>query len=647
MADEQKTQTAPEYEYVESPDAANIEYEYVEVPEGEVPPAADGTEEQYEYEYVEAPADAAAQPADGTEEQYEYVEVPESEAQPAADGEQYEYEYVEAPADAAAQPADGTEEQYEYVEVPEGEAQPAADGEQYEYEYVEAPAPEAEEQYEYVEVPEGEAAQYEYTEVPEGEAQPAGEEHYEYEYVEAPAEQTEQKAEEYSIDDLLEEEDSAPANEPPLPPETEDSAPELPQWESETETDATEAPVPEITAEAPVPEIAETETAVSTPLETIPELPAEEASEEDLETVSADFTPEPVAASAENDPTVSDLESLEEAPAPEPEPAPVEDVPETPVENTAEIDALAAEEIAAEAAPAEPEIAEEAQEAEQPSDDEDSLPATGAVPFDGRAGVTTFVGSAVQNAVVLTNDDGSFNRLADWHLVIGDVSVSQLSGQAGQTVALNEDAYNSGILITADGEQHLFANVGEIVIPAVDPDECTLILNSSVVMSLAGHEGSVIALDGANGMLVGPNESKLYFSGLASLTVPAANEQAATASPVSAPVSSNAPVSFVVGRESDPTAAGFVFTAESGVVATDEAVILVKTGYSLYGWNVVFNSGLTMSLADVRTYQTKHDALPESDGQITYKAARLDFTGATKIKVFEKPSYCGYGKAPE
>ena len=601
MADEQKTQTAPEYEYVESPDAANIEYEYVEVPEGEVPPAADG--------------------------------------------EQYEYEYVEAPADAAAQPADGTEEQYEYVEVPEGEAQPAADGEQYEYEYVEAPAPEAEEQYEYVEVPEGEAAQYEYAEVPEGEAQPAGEEHYEYEYVEAPAEQTEQKAEEYSIDDLLEEEDSAPANEPPLPPETEDSAPELPQWESETETDAAEAPVPEITAEAPVPEIAETETAVSTPLETIPELPAQEASEEDLETVSADFTPESVAASAENDPTVSDLESLEEAPAPEP--APVEDVPEMPVENTAEIDALAAEEIAAEAAPAEPEIAEEAQEAEQPSDDEDSLPATGAVPFDGRAGVTTFVGSAVQNAVVLTNDDGSFNRLADWHLVIGDVSVSQLSGQAGQTVALNEDAYNSGILITADGEQHLFANVGEIVIPAVDPDECTLILNSSVVMSLAGHEGSVIALDGANGMLVGPNESKLYFSGLASLTVPAANEQAATASPVSAPVSSNAPVSFVVGRESDPTAAGFVFTAESGVVATDESVILVKTGYSLYGWNVVFNSGLTMSLADVRTYQTKHDALPESDGQITYKAARLDFTGATKIKVFEKPSYCGYGKAPE
>ena len=166
-------------------------------------------------------------------------------------------------------------------------------------------------------------------------------------------------------------------------------------------------------------------------------------------------------------------------------------------------------------------------------------------------------------------------------------------------------------------------------------------------MSLAGHEGSVIALDGANGMLVGPNESKLYFSGLASLTVPAANEQAATASPVSAPVSSNAPVSFVVGREADQAAAGCVFAADSGEAATTEPVILVKTGYSLYGWNVVFKSGLTMSLADVRTYQTKHDALPEADGQITYKNAKLDFAGASRIKVFEKPSYCGYGKAPE
>lgn len=624
MADEQNTQTAPEYEYVEAPENDAIEYEYVEVPEGEVPPPA-ADDEQYEYEYVEAPADgsvpspadenveyeyveapadgAVPPPADAAEEQYEYVEVPEGEVPPpAADGaeEQYEYEYVEAPADAAEQPAD----------------------ENAEYEYVEAPAPEAEEQYEYVEVPEDEAAQYEYAEVPEGEAQPAGEEHYEYEYVEAPAEQTEQQPEEYSIDDLFDDEDAAPVTEPPLPPETEEVVPPV-ALEAASE--------PEAVAEPALP----------------PELPAEEElSVEELEAVAPEPAPTEVEPSEQDAPTVSDLETLEAEPAPEPVAAEAI-APEPVTEN--KIDALADAEIAQEAVPAEPEIAEEAQEAETPSEADDSLPATGAAAFDGRAGVTTFVASAVQNSVVLTNDDGAFNRLVDWHLIINEVSVSQLEGQAGQTIALNEDAYNNGILITADGEQHLFANVAEIVIPAVEPDECTLILNSSAVMSLAGHENSVIDLEGASGMLVGPNESKLYFSGLASLTVPAVNESAMPAeAPVSAPAAPmDAPVAYAVGREADQAAAGCVFAADSGEAATTEPVILVKTGYSLYGWNVVFKSGLTMSLADVRTYQTKHDALPEADGQITYKNAKLDFAGASRIKVFEKPSYCGYGKAPE
>ena len=584
MADEQKTQTAPEYEYVEAPENDAIEYEYVEVPEGEVPP-------------------------------------------PAADGEQYEYEYVEAPADAAAQPAD----------------------ENVEYEYVEAPAPEAEEQYEYVEVPENEAAQYEYAEIPETEAQPAGEEHYEYEYVEAPAEQAEQKPEEYSVDDLFDEEE--PVTEPPLPPETEETVPAaVPELEAdEPPAQTAEAPAPEAVEPTPEPPALESES--PEPAAALPEVPeSPEASVEELEAVAPDAVPAAVEPSEQNAPTVAELETLEETP----EPAAGAPAAETPSEtapaeeNTTEIDALAAEEVELESAPAEPEIAEETQEAEQPSDADDSLPATGAVSFDGRAGVTTVVGSDVQNTVVLTNDDGAFNRLADWHLIVNDVSVSQLSGQAGQTVALNEDAYNSGILITADGEQHLFANAGEITIPAVEPDECTLILNSSLVMSLAGRENSVIELNGANGMLVGPDESKLYFSGLASLTVPAVNHAAAAEeSPAPAAAPSNAPVSFVVGREAEQTTAGFVFTAQSGEASTTDSVIVVKAGYSLYGWNVVFKSGLTMSLADVRTYQTKHDVLPEADGQITYKNARLTFTGASRIKVFEQPSYCGYGKAPE
>ena len=53
--------------------------------------------------------------------------------------------------------------------------------------------------------------------------------------------------------------------------------------------------------------------------------------------------------------------------------------------------------------------------------------------------------------VIMEIRAGTGGDEADWHLVIGDVSVSQLSGQAGQTVALNEDTYNKGKELTITG----------------------------------------------------------------------------------------------------------------------------------------------------------------------------------------------------
>ena len=91
----------------------------------------------------------------------------------------------------------------------------------------------------------------------------------------------------------------------------------------------------------------------------------------------------------------------------------------------------------------------------------------------------------------------------------------------------------------------------------------------------------------------------------------------------------------------------FTFTAESGSAETENENILVKTGYSLYGWNVAFANGQTMSLADLRTYQTKHGSLPDKAGTVSYGETRLTFKNAKKISVYEKPSYCGYGQKPE
>ena len=584
-----------------APNAEEVEYEYVEVPEAD----AAQYEETAEYEYVEAPADDI---------QYEYVEVPDADT--AQYEETAEYEYVEAP--AAEAPATGENVEYEYVEAPAAEA-PATE-ENVEYEYVEAPAAEAPAtdenvEYEYVEAPAAEApatdenVEYEYVEAPAAEA-PATDENVEYEYVEAPA-----------------------AEETPALPE-----PELPPEEDEL-------PPPAGMPEDAVPVAAE------------PALPPEE---EISEPVAAQ--PEPVAvaapepADADLPATADELESVAEtafaasnAPADELTAAPaasaeeLETVEPEPVENTATIDALANQTVA-ETAAHESETpqntAEEAQEEQDPREDDDTLPATGAFSFDGNQ-TASFVGTAGSDTVVLTNVTHAFDDLSRWYLLISEFSVTPLTGQNGAEIPLSDDIFCQGAFINPDGSAAPFVNETGLIVPS---DDTNLALCGTKVLPMAGQEGATVELEDSAGMLIGPNGVMLMFSHLNKLVVPdlpPVSAQPQTAAPM------NTPVAYALPRLDEPSVDAFVFTADDGEKQTDEPAILVKTGYTLYGWNVTFASGLTMSLADVRTFQSKHGVLPESDGTVGYKQARLTFKNAQSIRVYEKPSYCGYGKRPE
>ena len=596
-----------------APNAEEVEYEYVEVPEGD----AQQYEETAEYEYVEAPADDI---------QYEYVEVPEGDAQQYE--ETAEYEYVEAP--AAEAPAAEENVEYEYVEAPAAEA-PATE-ENVEYEYVEAPAaeaPAAEEnvEYEYVEAPAAEApaaeenVEYEYVEAPAAEA-PAAEENVEYEYVEAP--ETAEETPALPEPELPPEEDELPppagmpeetapvAAEPALPPEEEAPEPAAPAAEPvaaqpEPVAEAVAAPVPEPAADEDLP-------ATADELESIAEM-----------AFAAAGTPQP----ATDAPAVS-AEELETV---EPEP----------VENTTAIDALA-DQTVAEAAAHESEATqntiEETQEEQDPRDAADTLPATGAFSFDGSL-TASFNGTAGSDTVVLTNAARAFDDLSRWYLLISEFSVTPLADQNGAEIPLSDDIFCQGAFINADGSAVPFVNETGLTVPSGNTN---LALCGAKVLPMAGQEGATIELEDSAGMLIGPNGVMLMFSHLNKLVVPdvpPVSAQPQTAAPM------NAPVAYALPRLDEPAVDAFVFTADDGEKQTDEPAILVKTGYTLYGWNVTFASGLTMSLADVRTFQSKHGVLPESDGTIGYKQARLTFKNAQSIRVYEKPSYCGYGKRPE
>ena len=306
---------------------------------------------------------------------------------------------------------------------------------------------------------------------------------------------------------------------------------------------------------------------------------------------------------------------------------------------TAAIDALA-EEAAEEANEPEDDtqiIAEETQEESDPQDESDMLPATGGYSFDG-AQTASFAGSDVMDSIILTNASHAFDRLSEWYLLISEFSVTPLEGQNGAEVPLSDDIFCQGAFLNADGSHAPFANEALLTVPS---DQTNLVLCGLNAMSLAGQENSTIELSDSNGMLIGPNNVRLMFSHVNKLIVPDLPPQSSENAP------RNEPIVYDLSLPVKKTQDVFIFSADNSSAETDKAHVLIKAGYSLYGWNVSFDNGQMMSLADVRTYQTRHGVLPDANGRISYGKTQLTFKNAQKIGVYEKPSYCGYGKKPE
>ena len=573
-------------------------------------------EESGEYEYVEVPA--------GEENvEYEYVEVPEGETD---GGEQYEY--VESPAETAVAPETAvTTETPEKPAIAETAEETTANPEET---AAEAPEP--------AETP-NEGA-FDFSEImqaiPDAPVEPAPIEH-----------------------DLNVEETATPVAPPAVELETPAAEPEVPAAELETPAAEPEAPAaePETPAAEPEAPAAEPETPAAE-LETPaaePEAPAAEP-EAQLETPAAEPevpAVEPEAPAAEPETTAVELET----PAVEPETTAVEletpaVEPEAPATQTADetstaIDTLATDTIAAEETPEKTAelIAEEAQEeSDKPSAENDMLPPTGAFAFDG-AIAASFVGKDGADTVVLNNSARAFDRLSEWYLLISEFSVTPLMEQKGAEIPLSDDVFCQGAFVNPDGSAESFVNDLSLTVPN---DQTALALCGIKAISLAGQENSTIELEGASGMLIGPDGAQLLFTRLNKLVIPDLPpvRQAASESK-QASVTSNTPVTYALPLESAPESDVFSFAESDGEQRTDAAVISIKTGYSPYGWNVTFKNGQAMSLADVRTYQSKHGVLPDTSGTVAFKRARLVFENAKKIRVYEKPAYCGYGKKPQ
>ncbi len=71
--------------------------------------------------------------------------------------------------------------------------------------------------------------------------------------------------------------------------------------------------------------------------------------------------------------------------------------------------------------------------------------------------------------------------------------------------------------------------------------------------------------------------------------------------------------------------------------------IYVNIGVSAYGWNVSFDNGINMNLADVRIFQLRNGRLPADSGTLSYGSKKLRFSKVERIVVANLPEYFTYG----
>ena len=79
------------------------------------------------------------------------------------------------------------------------------------------------------------------------------------------------------------------------------------------------------------------------------------------------------------------------------------------------------------------------------------------------------------------------------------------------------------------------------------------------------------------------------------------------------------------------------------VGSAEQKSIYVDIGTSAYGWNVIFDNGISMNLSDVREFQLRNGQLPFAGGVITYGLTKLKFSQVDRIVVGSIPEYFHYG----
>jgi chemotaxis protein histidine kinase CheA len=274
--------------------------------------------------------------------------------------------------------------------------------------------------------------------------------------------------------------------------------------------------------------------------------------------------------------------------------------------------------------------------------------------FNNNFGQITYSGKEKSSSIVL--DEIDFEDLYLWNIIIFRRNEIAINKKDKEIEISKEDknAIRIANLYGPDGKAQKFYDVEKINLAQKDKKipiqkleagnfflkeikgDWGISVTDFTIVGLTDKYGKSIEIpQNCDGLIVGPNKSVMYFDNIKEIIVAKSAEDRDSEKDIQ---------KWLSGNTNDNI---YRFDANSNsdeFIGSDENnIIHINAGYSTYGWNVVFENGIRMSLADVKEYQSRHGKLPTNAGMVIRGAKTLTFSNVEKILVYKPVQYFGYG----
>lgn len=274
--------------------------------------------------------------------------------------------------------------------------------------------------------------------------------------------------------------------------------------------------------------------------------------------------------------------------------------------------------------------------------------------FNNNFGQISYSGKNTEKSIVLNEID--FEDLSCWNIIIFRRNETAIDTKNEEIKIPKEDKNSIRIanLYGPEGKAQKFYDIEKINVAKIEEDtpvqkleagnfflrelssDWGISVTDFTIVGLADKYGKAIEIpEHCDGLIVGPNKSVLYFDNIDEIIIAKSAEDRGLEEDIQKWISGNINDNmyrFDANSNSDE----FIGSEENNIIH-------INAGYSTYGWNVVFENGIRMSLADVKEYQSRHAKLPSPSGMVIRGAKTLTFSNVEKILVYQPAQYFGYG----